>query len=261
MRLTTIIGIGLAISAGCLVSAAQQRGALVATLPNDVKMEFVRIQPGQFMMGCSPGDDQCAEHERPAHTVRITRGFEIGKYEVTSEQWQVVMVTSPFVVYRNEDKRAAGFIGWSSIQEFFDKLNARKDGYTYRLPTEAEWEYSARAGATSRYTGPDLPALGWIGQNVYATPQVVGQKKPNAWELSDVHGNVWEWTQDFYDRNYYSRSPASDPKGPDSGQYRVLRGGSALSDASSARLSARHFVGAPVTQDYYGFRVVREPVR
>jgi formylglycine-generating enzyme required for sulfatase activity len=259
MKVTGALSISLTLLAGFLAEA-QQRG-LVITLPNGVAMEFVRIEPGQFTMGCSAGDKQCAADEMPAHQVRITRGFEIGKYEVTSAQWQSVMVTRPAVTFKGDgDNRAYGFVGFDFAVDFVARLNARKDGYRYRLPSEAEWEYAARAGTTGPYAAPSPDAVAWIGQNVFGRPELVGQKKPNAWGLYDMLGNAWEFTQDFYDPKYYSRSPESDPKGPASGQYRVLRGGSSLSAPGRARVSVRHFLGATAANDYYGFRVVREAV-
>src|SRR6059036_2252228 len=137
MRLIAAISIGVAFGASAFPSTAQQRGSLVASLPKEVRMEFVRIAPGEFTMGCSPEDGQCADDEMPAHLVRITRGFEMGKYEVTAAQWQVVMVTSPLVSFRGDgDEHAVGFVGWASAQDFLARLNARNDGYRYRLPTE-----------------------------------------------------------------------------------------------------------------------------
>ena len=126
MRIIAAISVGLAVSASVFLSAAQQGGSLVTSLPNDVHMEFVSIAPGEFTMGCSPGDGQCSDNERPAHRVRITRGFEMGKYEVTSAQWQAVMVTSPVVSFKGDgDNHAVGFVGWAAAQDFLERLNAR----------------------------------------------------------------------------------------------------------------------------------------
>jgi formylglycine-generating enzyme required for sulfatase activity len=224
-------------------------------------MEFVRIQPGEFRMGCSAGDNQCSDDEKPAHTVRITRGFEIGKYEVTEVQWEAVMQASPFNVPPPGGNYAYGFVGWATAQEFIDRFNARRDGYRYRLPTEAEWEYAARAGRGGPVSGSSLDAIAWYGQNAAGKPNLVGQKKPNAWGLYDMQGNVWEWVQDFYDEKYYTAATVTDPTGPSNGTYRVLRGGSAFSDAAHARVSVRSFVGTPIMPDFFGFRCVREAVR
>jgi formylglycine-generating enzyme required for sulfatase activity len=252
--------IAFAIAAG-VTSSAQQRSTLVASLPHGTSMEFVRIPPGEFMMGCSPGDNQCFDDEKPAHPVRITRGFEMAKYEVTEAQWQAVMVSSPLIIPPKGENYAYGFVGFALIQEFLDRLNARNDGYRYRLPTEAEWEYAARAGSTRPVAGSSLDEVAWYGQNVTGKPYLVGQKKPNAWGLYDMHGNVWEWVQDYYDARYYTPAAVSDPKGPASGQYRVLRGGSCFTDARRTRVSVRSFVGIPISPDFFGFRCVREPIR
>ena len=260
----TIIPIALSILAGAILvlSEPPQERSLTLMLPNNVTMEFVRIAAGEFMMGCSSADNQCADDEKPAHRVRITRQFEIAKYEVTSAQWQAVTVRPPATAVPGAgDNRAYGFSSWSTAQEFVNYLNERRDGFRYRLPTEAEWEYAARAGSTARYAGPDVNAMAWIGQNVAGRPEIVGQKRPNAWGLYDMHGNAWEWVQDWYQARYYAQSPENDPQGPTSGEYRVARGGSALSDARTARVSARRYVGPQASTDYYGLRVVREAAR
>jgi formylglycine-generating enzyme required for sulfatase activity len=179
MKIIAAICIGLAIGASARTSSVQQRGSLVTTLANDIPLEFVRITPGEFLMGCSAGDTLCTDDEKPAHRVRITRGFEMGKYEVTSAQWQAVTVKPPVVLQRGDgDDHAYGFANWSMAREFVDGLNARRDGYTYRLPTEAEREYAARAGATGPYAGRSPDALGWFGQNVVGRPEQVGKKLP-----------------------------------------------------------------------------------
>jgi len=259
MKIITALCIAMAAGATLVGLPAQQFDNAVIFLANDIPMEFVRIVPGEFLMGCSASDTRCAEDEKPSHRVRITQMFELGKYEVTEAQWQAVTVKPPAVLLRGSgDSHAYGVTSWGTAQEFIAGLNARKDGFRYRLPTEAEWEYAARAGTTGPFAGPSLDAIGWFGQNAVARPEIVGKKQPNAWGLYDMSGNAWEWVQDWYDAKYYSNSPAADPKGPAAGQYRVLRGGSSLSDSKFGRSSARYFIGATATADYYGFRVVRE---
>ena len=258
--LRTASAVCLALAVVSASVSAQQRDALVSSLPYGVEMEFVRIPAGEFMMGCSPGDNQCSDDEKPRHTVRITHAFEMAKYEVTEAQWQAVMVSNPFIPAQGEDY-AYGLVGWVTAQEFIDRLNALNDGYTYRLPTEAEWEYAARAGSIQAYPTSPLNEVAWYGQNAAGKPYRVGQKRPNRWGLYDMQGNVWEWVSDFYDENYYTGSPMTDPKGPANGQYHVLRGGSLFSDAPHTRVSARSFVGLPVQMDFFGFRCVRETNR
>jgi formylglycine-generating enzyme required for sulfatase activity len=262
MRLIALVGVLVAAGCAVLLSGPYQDKSLTVMLANDVSMDFVRIAPGTFMMGCSPGDSQCADDEKPAHRVHISGGFEMAKYEVTAAQWQALTVRRPAVpVPASGDNHAYGFSSWSMAQEFIGYLNERKDGFRYRLPTEAEWEYAARAGSTAAYPGSDLNAIAWLGQNVVGRPEIVGQKRSNAWGLYDMHGNAWEWVQDWYHARYYQQSPQNDPQGPPVGEYRVARGGSALSDARSARASARRYVGTQASVDYYGLRPVREAIR
>ena len=146
---------GLMLCASTIVFLAAQR-------PAAVRMEFVTIEPGEFMMGCSAGDSQCGNDEKPAHRVRITKGFEMGKYEVTQAQWESVMGANPSN-FKGADRPVEN-VSWNGIQEFLKKLNAKQDGYRYRLPTEAEWEYAARGGSTGTYAG-SLDQMAWYGNN------------------------------------------------------------------------------------------------
>jgi formylglycine-generating enzyme required for sulfatase activity len=262
MKLVTLVGVLVLAASAVVLSEPYQDKSLSVALANGVSMEFVRIAPGTFMMGCSPGDVQCADDEKPVHRVLISNGFEMAKYEVTAAQWQAVTVRPPALpIPAAADNHAYGFSSWSTAQEFIAYLNERKDGFRYRLPTEAEWEYAARAGSTAAFAGSDLNAIAWIGQNVMARPEIVGQKRSNAWGLYDMQGNAWEWVQDWYHARYYEQSPGSDPQGPSAGEYRVARGGSALSEARFARASSRRYVGPQASVDYYGLRPVREAIR
>lgn len=220
-------------------------------------MEFVAIAPGVFMRGCSPGDTRCDPDEHPAHEVRITRPFEIGTYEVTQAQWEAVMGTNPSH-FTGDPRRPVERITWHDVQEFLTRLNARDDGYRYRMPTEAEWEYAARAGRTEANTG-SLDDVAWHQGNSGRQTHPVGLKRPNAWGLYDVEGNVYEWTADFYDN--YDEDPLTDPTGPKTGGSRIPRGGSWDSTPVGARLSNRNLY-EPSNRDYnIGVRVVRERVR
>jgi formylglycine-generating enzyme required for sulfatase activity len=194
---------------------------LIALPAGASNIEFIKIEPGEFLMGCSDGDNACNADEKPQHRVRITKAFEIGKFEVTQAQWQSVMGSNPSVM-RGED-RPVESISKREAQEFLDKLNARNDGYRYRLPTEAEWEYAARAGSKGPFTGK-LDDIAWHAGNSEDETHPVGKKKPNAWGLYDMQGNVREWVQDFYSANYYSTSPVENPTGPAAGA-RGERGG------------------------------------
>jgi formylglycine-generating enzyme required for sulfatase activity len=194
---------------------AQGPKATDSPRPNAIGMEFVKVMPGEFTMGCSDGDDQCAADEQPAHRVQITKHFEMGKYEVTQAQWRTVMGTDPSTI--KGENRPVETVSRTDAQDFLDKLNARNDGYRYRLPTEAEWEYAARAGTAGPYAGA-LDDIAWYAGNSGDETHPVGQKKPNQWGLYDMEGNVREWVSDWYSRTYYSSSPAADPPGPATAQ-------------------------------------------
>ena len=160
---------------------------------------------------------------------------------------------------------AANYVSWDDATTFCRKLSQR-DGRTYRLPTEAEWEYACRAGAQTMYGFGDddkrLGEYGWYDENALNVDQKyahrVAQKKPNAWELYDMHGNLYEWCQDWFAEDYYRESPSQDPRGPSSGSSRVLRGGSWDHDAQFARSAYRSRDGPIFDTAFSGFRVVCE---
>jgi formylglycine-generating enzyme required for sulfatase activity len=143
-------------------------------------------------------------------------------------------------------------VSWDDAQNFINKLNESNDGFRYRLPTEAEWEYACRAGTTGDYAGNHAD-MAWYDKNSGYKTHPVGTRQPNGFGLHDMHGNVLEWCQDWYDASYYASSPATDPQGPGSGQYRVLRGGQWDLNASYLR-SAHRLDYPPVGR--FGFRVV-----
>ena len=202
--------VAITLSTSVLFVLAQKPAA--APPRNSIGMDFVRIAPGEFMMGCSKEDKACNPDENPRHHVQITKGFEIGKYEVTQAQWVAVMQSNPSS--NKGDTRPVETVSKLEAQDFIAKLNAMKDGYTYRLPTEAEWEYAARAGTDSPNTG-SLDQVAWYAANSEDETHPVGLKSPNAWGLYDMQGNVREWVSDLYTANYYSNSPAVDPTGPE----------------------------------------------
>jgi formylglycine-generating enzyme required for sulfatase activity len=205
----------------CLLRAQEPSKAAAPAIPA-AGMEFVAIPAGEFMMGCSTGDQQCAADENPRHRVQITKGFEMGKYEVTQAQWLALMPNNPSS--DKGDSRPVETVSKLDALDFIAKLNAQKDGYVYRLPTEAEWEYAARAGLDAPYSGP-LDEVAWYAENSGDETHPVGQKKPNAWGLYDMEGNVREWVSDLYAANYYNASPAADPTGPAPGAFGRGQGG------------------------------------
>ncbi len=233
-------------------------------LGGGVKLTLVWIPPGEFMMGSPGSEANRGSDEGPRHRVKITRGFWMGRYEVTQAQWQAVMGSNPSN-FKGSDNPVER-VSWNDCQEFIKKL-ARKTGQRFRLPTEAEWEYACRAGTeTVFHYGDSLSSrqanfdgdypYGGASKGTYLKKTTsVGSYRPNAFGLYDMHGNVWEWCQDWYGNNYYQSSPASNPQGPSSGSGRVLRGGSCYRNAYDCRSALRR--GTP---DYWfdvdGFRIV-----
>jgi formylglycine-generating enzyme required for sulfatase activity len=224
------------------------------TLTNSIGMEFVLIPAGTFKMGSNTGD----QDERPVHEVTISKAFYMGKYEVTQGQWQAVMGTNPSAI-PNEPNRPVDQVAWSEVQTFISKMNAMEGVQLYRLPTEAEWEYAARAGSPTIYGfGNDPKQLGeyaWYRGNSGRRPHPVGQKRPNAWGLYDMLGNVWEWVQDWDGK--YPTGPVTDPKGPETGTYRMRRGCGWNNEANVCRMANRYSV-IGYRDDFLGFRVVRK---
>jgi formylglycine-generating enzyme required for sulfatase activity len=194
---------------------------LVVDLGGGVRMKFVRIPAGSFRMGGDKYDD-----EKPVHRVTITKGFYMGVYPVTQGQWQKVMGDNPSH-FKGDDNCPVEQVSWEDCQKFCEKLRQR-DGRPYRLPTEAEWEHACRAETTTEYyTGDGEDALkraGWYLGNSDRKTHPAGKLAPNKWGLYDMHGNVWQWCQDWY--GPYPTGDVEDQKGPSKGEYRVLRGGS-----------------------------------
>lgn len=218
-----------------------------------LRFEFVPMAPAQSAMGALEGPPD----SRPARVVRITKAFEAGRYEVTQAQWTAFMGTNPSQ-FQGAD-RPVERVSWEDVQLFLAKLNARNDGYRYRLPTEAEWEMIARAG---ELPGEPVESFAWFDQNAGGQTRPVGGKKADKTGLFDVRGNVWEWCQDWYGSDYYSKGPAADPQGPETGTHRVVRGGSWRNGSGAAsRPWTRNWYAPNVRIENVGFRCVRERVR
>ena len=236
--------------------------AVGSTWTNTLGAEFKWIPAGKFVMG-SPADEAGRQADEVQHSVTISAGYWMGKHEVTLGEWLAVIVTDDLWAahlekYPESVEYPVAHLSWDEAQEFIRKLNERESGrgYVYRLPTEAEWEYAARASTTGAHYG-ELGGIAWHPPG--SSPRVGGQKKANAWGLHDMLGNVMEWVADWY--GAYPTSAAIDPTGPSTGPYRIARGGSVNSGLGSNRAASR---GIPRPGSYcgggcsfVGFRLVR----
>ena len=227
----------------------------VAPVVNSIGMRFVPISTGTFTMG----------EGKTAHKVTLTQAFHLGQHEVTQEQYEKVMGKNPshFKGKQNPVEK----VSWDEAVEFCRKLSElpaeKKAGHVYRLPTEAEWEYACRAGTTTKYSFGDseseLGDYAWYRDNSGETTHPVGGKKPNPWGLYDMHGNVFEWCQDWY--GDYPSGAVTDPTGAAVGSIRVLRGG-CWYDYSGHCRSAGRSRATPVYRDLnLGFRVLRSSIK
>jgi formylglycine-generating enzyme required for sulfatase activity len=271
------------------------------TFTNSLGMKFQYIPEGEFMMGLSVSDTNGWDNEKPLHRVEISYPFYMGRYPVTQEEWTKVMGDKPFYFWNAGRTAPAENISWNRVQEFIKKLNEmeNRDGSKgnpkYRLPTEAEWEYSARAKTTTElYVGnlekngywesKPLDRIGWFAGNAIATyeggretdelakikgleyykdaphkkigPQPVGKKEPNQWGLYDTIGNVLEWCEDWFAEDYYGKSEIIDPKGPTSGEKKVVLGGSWGSLSRNCRVSSRGGNAPGGNSNLIGFRLL-----
>lgn len=236
-------------------------------------VQMVLLPGGTFIVG-----DKEGEVDEVPHEVTVSP-FYVDKYEVTQQEYQRLMGENPSKVkgktnpveqvrwsdavrYCNARSRLAGLAPAYDLKTWTCRFEANG----FRLPTEAEWEYAARAGTTTRYSFGNSEARlkqhGWFRDNARSKPHPVGQRKPNAWGLYDVHGNVWEWCNDFYKVDYYVEDPQKDPGGPQSGETKVLRGGCWSSGADACRSAYRYneapgYADVCFGYDIYGFRCVR----
>ncbi len=236
-------------------------------ITNSIGMKLTLIPAGEFMMG-SPDSALDASSAKPQHRVRITKPFYLGATEVTQGQYEKVMGSNPSRFKESGPDAPVEQVSLEDAQEFCRKLSElaeeKKAGRRYRLPTEAQWEYACRAGNAEKYCyGDDESRLGdyaWYSKNSDGKTHQVGQKKANAWGLYDMHGNVWEWCEDWYDGMYYADFPTDDPTGPPGGSYRVHRGGGWNYFAWVCRSAARSNYGSPGYRDPdLGFRVALVP--
>ena len=218
---------------------------------------FVFVKGGTFQMGDEDDDEE--DDEKPIHSVTLS-DFYIGKYVVTQKEWKEIMGSNPS--YFKGDDLPVEQVNWDDIQVFLARLNSNTDK-NYRLPTEAEWEYAARGGSQTvnyKYSGSNnFNVVAWFEENSGEKTHPVGRKQPNELGIYDMTGNVWEWCNDWYDENYYSESPSKNPQGPESGSYRVRRGGSWDDSASYCRAVYRNNFTPDGRRKLMGFRLVLAP--
>jgi uncharacterized protein (TIGR02996 family) len=267
------------------------QGGVLPCVPertNSIGMRFVLIPPGTFRMGSPEGEEGRGPWEGPVHEVEISRPFYLGVYPVTQAQWRAVMGNNPshFCATGGGKKSVKGMstadfpvesVSWVDVAVFLDRLSAlekvQKSGRKYRLPSEAEHEYACRGGASSYqvfHFGSSLSSAqanfdgnypyGGADEGPYLERTCkVGSYPPNAFSLFDMHGNIWQWCADWFDGDYYARSPRRDPQGPSEGPYRVYRGGSWFNNGRCCRSAyRRRDVPADQGRDL-GFRVVLMP--
>jgi formylglycine-generating enzyme required for sulfatase activity len=262
------------LAAGVLVAGCGKNGTgEPAETSSSESGGMVRIAAGTFTMGDSGG-----RPDETTHSVSV-RAFYLDKYALTQELYEKVMGVNPSK--RKDPKNPVERTQWTDAVRFCNKCSELEgltpcydlntwtcnfDANGYRLPTEAEWEYACRAGASGRYcfgdSEKDLPRYAWLKPHSFGKPHPVGQKLPNDWGLFDMHGNVWQWCNDWYGETYYTASPAQDPRGPASGAQRVLRGGAWDSTPDKCRCAYRHkefpvYSDACFGADSYGFRRAR----
>jgi formylglycine-generating enzyme required for sulfatase activity len=258
----------LACSAACGRAAPSGIGSATAEwIEPATGMVFVLVPAGHFVMG-SPASEAGRELQEVQHEVVISRPFYLGKFEVTQGQWQTVMHANPSWFQAGDKNMPVERINWFEAHEFVNRLASQSPGSTFRLPTEAEWEYAARAGTTSAYsTGATLttrqanyddpPSRGPTAEReAGGRPVRVGSFPPNAWRLHDMHGNVWEWCED--ELCQYPTGRVIDPVGQCGSPLKVIRGGSWYFGADSAR-SALRYTHQPMDRGFsLGLRIVRE---
>jgi len=249
------------------------------TFTNSIGMKFVYIPPGTFMMG-SPSRERGRDLDETIHQVTLTKGFYMGVTEVTQRQWKTVKGDNPSGFKKCGDDCPVDEVSGDKVKKFIQALNQLEGADNYRLPTEAEWEYACRAGSTTAFASgdirkigcsydPNLDAIGWYCGNSRDKPHPVARKKPNAWGLYDMHGNVAEWCQDWYGE--YPSGPVTNPTGTSLGTSpsesiiskvapltRVIRGGSCMYFAKRCRSANRDQAYATKGKTAVGFRLVRE---
>jgi formylglycine-generating enzyme required for sulfatase activity len=232
---------------------------------NSIKMEFSLIPAGEFVMGALPTDKDANDDESPIHKVRITKNFYISKFLTPQGNWKSIMNNNPSFFKKLGDDNPIERVSWYLIQDFIKRLNEKEKlepKEEYRLPTEAEWEYVCKAGSSTKYYHSNksdlLEEYAWFSYTSNRSTQVVGNKKPNAYGIYDMLGNVREWCNDWYDPKYYSKSPLIDPKGPAKGEFKTMRGGSWHCVPRLTRTTQRYHHIPSSKSFLIGFRLVKQ---
>ena len=269
VRLLTIMAMVFTLSA-CSTEPANVPVSKVSKVSkeftNSIGMRLVLIPKGTFTMG-SPSEEKGANDDEEQHQVTISKDYYLGVTEVTQGQYEKVMGTNPSYfqtrVIRKSDSSMYPVeqVSWEDAVEFCKRLSAlpeeKKVGRVYRLPTEAEWEYACRAGSKTAYSfgesARSLPDYAWFAGNANIQTHPVGEKKPNAWGLYDMHGNVWEWCSDWYGE--YPKGAVSDPTGPREGLNGAGRGGSWINEAAYCRSAKRSRIAPSYRVSFFGFRL------
>lgn len=249
----------LTVTAGAETSVGAALLDTVQLNPRD-SLKYVWIAPGDFMMGCSLGDNDCADPEKPPHRVTLLKAFWMGQTEVTVGAYKHYAGAAGTRMPPVSPKSDHGWrnVNLPIVDITWDEANQYCTWIGGRLPSEAEWEYAARGGSTQPRYG-NLSDIAWTKENAGNQTHVVGGKQANGFGLFDMLGNVWEWVNDWYDPNYYKNSPDHDPPGPAAGQERALRGGAWIVDAKLLRASDRYSLKPDVRSNFFGFRCVWTP--
>ena len=247
------IGFAIAFAAACRAATPPPTPTTTLELGRGVKMEFVLIPAGAFVMG---SEENAGEgDESPQRRVTLTRAFYLGRFEVTQAEWEAVMGANPSE-FRGA-LRPVDSVSWDDCQRFIAKVKA-KTGRVLALPTEAQWEYACRAGTGTAWSfGAEEAAAvahAWLAANAGGATHPVGEKHPNPWGLYDLHGNVWEWCADAYEKHAYRGGDVVDPRGPAASPGRILRGGGWGEHPNQARSAVRNCNGPDGRHNGIGFR-------
>jgi formylglycine-generating enzyme required for sulfatase activity len=232
-------------------------------LIREINDSMVIVPEGSFLMGSNDGEDD----ERPVHNVLID-SFYMSKYVITQKQWYEVMETKPWLGIKyvcEMDRCPVVNVSWYDARNFIDALNKAADK-KFRLPTEAEWEYCCRAGNSNAFAFGvlkiNLPKYAWYYENAFKRGEMyaheVGTRKPNKWGLYDMQGNVYEWCSDWYRRNYYNKSPISNPPGPIYSEYKSVRGGDWARNEYFLRIASRRQYSPHHKDSYVSFRLAMD---